>query len=68
MLMQVGKASVGPLFEELRPHLSPSELTEVRKITDEIRAKILGLNLAKLSGIDPVKRAGAGDAQGAAGS
>lgn len=38
------------------------------KITDEIRAKILGLNLAKLTGIEPTKRVAARDVQGAAGS
>jgi predicted TIM-barrel fold metal-dependent hydrolase len=38
------------------------------KITDEIRAKILGLNLAKLTGIEPVKCTSFHDAEGAAGS
>jgi predicted TIM-barrel fold metal-dependent hydrolase len=39
-------------------------------ITDEIRAKILGLNLAKLTGIEPTKRVQAppGQAESAAGS
>ena len=38
----------------------PEELQEqwgYPAITDEIRAKILGLNLAKLTNIEPVKRA-----------
>jgi predicted TIM-barrel fold metal-dependent hydrolase len=36
-------------------------------ITDEIRAKILGLNLAKLTGVEPVKRAGVSGGERAAG-
>ena len=37
----------------------PEELREqygYEEITDDIKAKILGLNLAKLTGIDPKKR------------
>ncbi len=37
----------------------PQELQEkwgYEPITDEIKAKILGLNLAKLTGIEPTKR------------
>jgi len=37
----------------------PEELQEkwgYAQVTDEDKAKILGLNLAKLTGIDPVKR------------
>ena len=37
----------------------PQELQEkwgYPAVTDEVRAKILGLNLARLTGIEPVKR------------
>jgi hypothetical protein len=47
------------ITEWLRNLEMPEELQEkwgYPEITDEIRAKILGLNLAKLTNIEPTKR------------
>jgi hypothetical protein len=47
------------ITEWLRNLEMPEELQEkwgYPEVTDEIRAKILGLNLAKLTNIEPTKR------------
>jgi predicted TIM-barrel fold metal-dependent hydrolase len=47
------------IVDFMRSFQIPEELQEkwgYPEITDEIRAKILGLNLAKLAGIEPSKR------------
>src|SRR4029077_15431669 len=40
MLMDRQKVDVEPLFMELAPHLSPTDLASLRRITDEIRQRI----------------------------
>ncbi len=40
MLMRRADASLAEIFGVLKPHLSESDLTEVRKITDEIRGRL----------------------------
>lgn len=40
MLMDRQKVDVEPLFTELAPHLSPTDLASLRRITDEIRQRI----------------------------
>jgi hypothetical protein len=40
MLMDRQKVDVEPLFAELEPHLSPTDLASLRRITDEIRQRI----------------------------
>ena len=39
-LMDRHKVEIEPLFEELKPHLSPTDLASLRKIADEIRQRI----------------------------
>ncbi len=49
------------VVDYIRDMVMPDELQEkwgYEEITDEIKAKILGLNLAKLTGIEPTKRVG----------
>jgi hypothetical protein len=40
MLMDRQKVDVEPLFTELAPHISPTDLASLRRITDEIRQRI----------------------------